>query len=436
MKMNKKISLGMAISLIAIAVAITCILTMAFSQNLFNSMLSTASTRTELNEIESYVKNNYLYSVDEDTSTAALSSAYLKALGDQYAEYYSAEEYALKQKADAGYVVGVGLDVAEDVSGYMLVTSVLEKSPAADVKITEGDMIVAVNGEDIHKKGYAECAKLLSNDEGMMVTVTVRRNGVNSEYQLSQRRMEITTVTGRLIGSVGYVKIDSFNLATTDQFIILVDKLIHEGAKSFVFDVRNNAGGSVEAVEEVLNYILDEGELVKATYKDGSVETVVKTDSTTKIELPMAVLVNEQTASSAEIFAACLRDFGGASLVGTTTFGKGVIQQTQPLSTGAAIKITVATYETAKTPCFDGVGIKPNFEVSLSKDEQENFANLDETTDPQLRKAISVVDVGGTSIPEETTTPEETTVPDETTEGDETTSETEETPAETTTAEE
>lgn len=393
--MNRKVSLGVTISLVAVAIAITCIITMTFSQNLFNSMISSGASRTELSEVESYVQSNYLYQIDEEVAQEYISKAYLMSLGDKYATYYTAEEYAEQLQLETGYTVGLEMEYTLDESGYILVTAVEDESPAALTGFVAGDIIVAINGNDVLSNGYDASVALLGGSEGETVKITVRREGVDTEYQLTKRRVEVETVSYRMLdGYIGYIKISSFNATTANQFEEAVDTLISGGADQIIFDVRNNKGGTLDSVEDVLNYVLPAGSWVTATFKDGKSQVIVKTDDTYSLGVPAAVLVNENTSAEAEMFAAAMRDSGKATLVGTTTDGKGVIQYVQQLSTGAAIQITVATYETMKTPCFDELGLKPNFEVTLTKEEQDNFRYLDETTDPQLRKAIDVVDTG------------------------------------------
>ena len=195
-----------------------------------------------------------------------------------------------------------------------------------------------------------------------------------------------------LENNIGYIKISNFDEKTSEQFKAQLDKLKTDGAKEFIFDVRNNGGGLLDSVEGVLNNLLPAGDIATATYKDGSKKVIVQSDGQNELKDPIVVLMNSKTASSAELFSAALRDSGQAKLVGVNSYGKGVMQVTKELLDGSAITITVATYETSKTPCYDGVGLKPNFEVALTKEEEDNFANLDETTDPQLKKAIEVVD--------------------------------------------
>lgn len=389
--MNKKISLGLAISLIAIASAVTFILTTTFSLDLFNSTVKNVKERAEiynkLDELDSYVRNNYNGTIDEDRLLDAIASGYVSGIDDKYARYYSVKDFQAEKLADAGATVGIGITVRKDESNYIKIVEVKENSPAAENNLMVGGVIVAVDDKDVLSTGYAAAVNAISGEEGTVLKLTIRRDGVDTQYQLARRRMEIISVTGEMLeNNIGYIKITEFNSITPDQFIAKVDELINGGAKEIIFGVRDNGGGLLTSVSDVLNYLLPAGDIATATYKDGSTKVIVQTTGEHEVNLPMVVLVNGNTASSAELFAAALRDSGKAQLVGTTTYGKGVMQKTFPCLDGSAVTMTIATYETAKTPCYDGIGLKPNFEVAATSEEDILF-----TGDKQLTKAIEVV---------------------------------------------
>lgn len=394
--MNKKISVGITISLVAITAAITFILASFFSLNIFNSKVN-VNEREEINkkieEIDKYVRANYKGEIDEASLQDAISNGYIDGIDDTYGHYYSSKQYQSEKLSDAGLSVGIGVTVQKEESGYIEIIEVKDNSPASETGLAVGDFIVAINNEDVLSKGYAESVNSVSGEEGTTVKLTIRRDGVDTEYQLVRRKMDIISVTGKMLeNNIGYIKISNFDEKTSEQFKAQLDKLKTDGAKEFIFDVRNNGGGLLDSVEGVLNNLLPAGDIATATYKDGSKKVIVQSDGQNELKDPIVVLMNSKTASSAELFSAALRDSGQAKLVGVNSYGKGVMQVTKELLDGSAITITVATYETSKTPCYDGVGLKPNFEVALTKEEEDNFANLDETTDPQLKKAIEVVD--------------------------------------------
>ncbi|MEG0614809.1 MAG: S41 family peptidase [Oscillospiraceae bacterium] len=393
--MNKKIPLGAAISLIAIAVAVTFILTTTFSLNLFNEKVPDVKERTEINqkieEIDTYVRSNYNGQIDETKLQDFICAGYIRGLGDKYASYHSAEDSKDISLSDSGYAVGVGITISQDESGYIRVVKVDEGTSAFEMGIKADDFIVAVNGADVLTTGYENSVKAVSGDEGTTVKVTVRRDGVDNEYQLVRKKMDIVSVTSEMLeNNVGYIKITTFNSTTPKQFKIALEKLINANAKQMIFDVRNNGGGFVNSAADMLNQLLPAGEIATATYKNGDTKIIVKTDGTSTYKLPTVVLVNNKTASAAELFAAAMRDFANAQIVGVNTYGKGVMQDVVTLADGSTISVTTAKYQTTKTECYDGIGLKPNFEVALSKTEEMDFANLTSLTDPQLKKAIEV----------------------------------------------
>lgn len=194
--------------------------------------------------------------------------------------------------------------------------------------------------------GFNEAVEAMNGSEGTSITLTVRRNGVDTDYTFTRRSIELVTVTGELIdGYIGYIKIDGFKQNTPDQFINTLQHLTSNGAKALIFDLRDNPGGLVESVEECLDPLLPEGVIAIAEYKDGHSETIVYSDSS-ELDMPMTVIVNKNTASAAELFAASLRDFGKAELVGEKTYGKGVMQITTEMENGGAVVLTVAEYRT------------------------------------------------------------------------------------------
>ena len=290
-----------------------------------------------------------------------------------------------------GRVVGIGISAQQDPSGYILINEVYADSPAAIVGLQAGDFIIKVDELDVNAETYQQAADAIRGEEGSKVNITYRRDSEDTTIEVTRRKVDIPTVFSRMIDSnVGYVQITEFNESTATQFSKQVDELIGQGAQALVFDVRNNGGGTLNSVTKMLDKLLPEGDIVSAEYKDGTVEVLAKSDAD-EITLPMVVLTNEKTASAAELFTQALRDYGKAKSVGSTTYGKGTMQTVKKLNDGSAVNITIARYLPPNGVCYDGEGIKPDYEVELTADMEANFENLDETTDPQLKKALEVV---------------------------------------------
>ncbi len=401
--MNKKISLGITIGLMALAAAVTFIITYNYSLNVFNSKVKSVSEKesiyVRLSEMDKYVRANYINDIDEELLNNSIMNGYIKGLDDRFAKYYSAEEYAQQTQKESGINVGLGFSYEKEESGYIKITEVTANSSAETAGLLVGDVVTAINNTDViaFEGGYDEAVTLLNCDEGTKVKLHVKRTNLEgiSEFfavEVVSEKTEIISVTGRNIDNIAYVKITTFNEKTPEQFETVLNKLIGEGAEMIIFDVRDNLGGLTASLQGTLDRLLGDGDIVTAHYRDKS-EVVIHTTEATQVKMPMAVIVNKGTASCAELFAFALRDEANAQIVGTGTYGKGVMQKTHKLSGGAAVKITVATLQTQNSGNYNGVGIIPNFEVSLPAEVE--LALLDEEqqleADTQLIKAIEVV---------------------------------------------
>lgn len=401
--MNKKISIGLAIGLMALVAAATFVITYNYSMNVFNETVKSVSEKegvyTKLSELDKYVRANYIGEIDESVLSDSIMAGYIEGIDDDYAVYYSADEYAKLLRKNEGVIIGLGFTWEKEESGYIKVVSVTEGSSAADAGIVPGDIITAVNNTDViaYEKGYDEAVALLVCDEGTKVKLHIKRTneiGIAEFFSVDvvSKKTEIISVTGRLIDNVGYIKISTFNDKTPDQLRNMLNDLIGQGAESLVFDMRGNLGGVMEALQGSLDCILGECDVVTAYYKDFQ-EVVIHTTEAEKIKMPMAVLVNSSTASCGELFAFALRDEAGAQIVGTSTYGKGVMQYTHKLTGGAAVRVTVATLQTRNSGDYNGIGIKPNFDIALPAEVDLTMLSEEEqlVSDTQLIKAIEVV---------------------------------------------
>ncbi|MDE6600250.1 MAG: PDZ domain-containing protein, partial [Oscillospiraceae bacterium] len=364
--MNKKISLGITIGLMALAAAVTFIITYNFSLNVFNSKVRSVSEReviyAKLSEMDKYVRANFISDIDEDMLTNCIMSGYASGLNDRYAQYYSAEEYAQQTQKESGVTIGLGFNWDKEESGYVKITSVMANSSADRAGLVAGDVITSVNNTDViaYEKGYDEAVSLFNCDEGTKVKLHIKRlndEGISEFFpvEVVSEKTEIISVTGRLIDNIAYIKITTFNEKTPEQFGNTLNRLISSGAEMAVFDFRDNLCGLTNSLQSTLDCILGDCDVVTAYYKDSS-ETVIHTTEAEQIRMPMVVMVNGNTASCSELFAFALRDEANAQIVGTTSYGKGVMQKTHKLSGGAAIKITVATLQTKNSGDYNGTG--------------------------------------------------------------------------------
>ena len=391
--MNYKVSLGLTISIAALVCAVTFILTSFFSLQGFNSQVQDVKEKAEkydrLEALDTYVHEHYYTAIDEDAAMDGLLKGYVAGLGDRYSSYMTPEEYAALQQKEAGRSVGIGVSVTEDTEeGVPLIVQVEENSPADEAGLAADDHIISVDGEDAAALGYEETVNRIRGEENTSVTLGILRGGETLTFTITRRTFEVITVRSSMLDNgVGYIRITNFRENTVEQFQDALDTLTANGAKGLIFDVRSNGGGLLDSLEKMLDPLLPEGVIATATYKDGNTETVVYSDES-ELDLPMAVLINENSASASELFAASLRDFKGAKLVGKQSYGKGVMQVTSRLEDGGGLSLTVATYQTTRTECYDGVGLPPDVEVEAGEDTR--IEKTDPTTDPQLAAAMAL----------------------------------------------
>lgn len=394
--MKKKISVGATIALMAIVATITFSVTMVFSRGQFDTMMQDIKSReavyTKLAEVDAKVRNNYIGEIDQNKLLDGISSGYMKGIGDRYAKYYTAEQYKKEVDSLNGNLVGIGVEIQKSESGYILVHDVYQSTPAQEAGLQAGDLITVINGTQVSMSNVSDMMDALQGEPGTTLTLTVRRNSEDISFEIVRRKFEVPTVKYRLVDSNAYIKITQFTSATETQFAEAIANAQKDGATGIIFDLRDNPGGLVEAATKMLDTLLPEGTIATATYADGTTKVLATSDAH-ELNLPMVVLTNKNTASAAELFTQALRDYDKSKSVGTTTYGKGVMQNIEQLSDGSAIEYTVATYAAAKSENFDGVGIKPDFEKEAGVDaaSMPTFENVTEDNDEQFKKAVEVV---------------------------------------------
>ncbi len=401
--MNKKLSLGVTIGLMALTAAVTFIITYNYSLGVFNEKVKSVSEKegfyTKLAELDKYVRANYFTDLNEEDLLDGIIKGYVSGLDDPYATYYSEEEYASLAAKETGIATGLGFNYEREQSGYIVITDVTENTSAADKGLVQGDVITAVNNTDViaFEGGYDAAVKLFNCAEGTKVKLHIKRitsDGIAEFFSIDviSSTTEIVSVTSHMIDTRGYIKISAFNDKTPEQFKSQLDTILSQGATSLILDLRGNSSDRVSAMGDTVDYLLGAGQIVTAKHKDNS-EVIVETTEANQVKLPMVVLVDNNTASCGELFAFALRDNAGAQTVGMTTYGKGVMQVTNKLTDGSAVRISVAILQTEKSGDFNGVGMKPQFEVALPPDVTlSDLTAENHDRDTQLQKAIEVAD--------------------------------------------
>ncbi len=397
--MNRKISLGLALALIFLAIAGTVAVTAAVTMRVYNSIIKDLPSRTSLystvSEIDDIVRNNYFGEINDSLLNADLSEGYASGIGDRYSYYMTAAEYAVYLDEMQGQMVGVGANMYYDpTDAGLYVSAVSENSPAALAGLQKGDRIVSINEEAVTAYNYTELMENLTGDRLSSVTVTFSRDGASQTVNLVKGYTAQTVFTS-LNGTVGYVQITAFYATTASQLEAAVETLSENGATSLIFDLRGCTAGTTEYAANTLDVLVPvasegSGALATAYSKDGSVRRTF-TAAASSVSMSMMVLVNGETAGPAELFACDLRDYGMARLIGETTAGNGCLQEVFALSDGGAIILTTAEIHPYISESYNQVGIVPDEEVVLSSEKAVRLPLLEQADDDQYQRAYSLL---------------------------------------------
>ena len=344
-------------------------------------------------EVQEIIETYFIDDYDEDTLADGAASGMVDATGDEWSYYLSADEVAAYEESMANAYVGVGITITEDAeAGGMRVEEVVSGGPAEEAGIRAGDLLLAVEGEDVLTLGIDGTRNLVRGEEGTRVNMHFSRNGSEYDVSVERRSIETPVVTGELLdGSIGYVKIDNFDERSAAETIAFVKDLIGQGAEALLFDVRFNPGGYADELVKVLDYLLPEGDLFRSVDYAGREE--VDTSDASCVELPMAVLVNEDSYSAAEFFAAALQEYEWATIVGSQTYGKGNFQTAFYLSDGSMVNLSIGKYYTPGGKSLSETGVTPDVVVDLD-DEQYAllyYNALEQADDPQFQAAIDTL---------------------------------------------
>ena len=344
-------------------------------------------------EVQEIIETYFIDDYDEDTLADGAASGMVDATGDEWSYYLSADEVAAYEESMANAYVGVGITITEDAeAGGMRVEEVVSGGPAEEAGIRMGDLLLAVEGEDVLPLGIDGTRNLVRGEEGTHVNMHFSRNGSEYDVSVERRSIETPVVTGELLDeNIGYIKIDNFDERSAAETIAFVKDLIGQGAEALLFDVRFNPGGYADELVKVLDYLLPEGDLFRSVDYAGREE--VDTSDTSCVELPMAVLVNEDSYSAAEFFAAALQEYEWATIVGSQTYGKGNFQTAFYLSDGSMVNLSIGKYYTPGGKSLSERGVTPDVVVDLD-DEQYAllyYNALEQADDPQFQAAIDTL---------------------------------------------
>lgn len=398
--MSKKVSLGVAATVTLIAMAVTFSMTMTVSMNMFNNTVSSVKNKermyNKLSEVDRYVRANEYFDINDDTLNDTIASGYMLGISDRYARYYSAKAYSERVGLANGRLMGIGVSVVKDPSsGYARIIRVYDNTPATNVGLEVGGFITAIG--DTSTRSMSDTATMTSallGEEGSTVNIkylTPLREEQSFEIIHANYTTPSISTVRLMDNGVGYLRIDSFTSGTAVEFRNAVNSLTNQGATSLIFDLRDNSGENLNAALVATDYCVPSGLIAQSQDKGGNVTDLRMSDEN-EITLPMVCLVNGSTASGAELFANALHKMAGATIVGSTTAGKGVLlSDPQSLSDGSAVVITVGILLDNEGKNWNGTGLTPDVDASLTNDEQSSYYDFTVDNDPQITKAIKAI---------------------------------------------
>ena len=376
---------------ILIGIGITVVIVALFEMKNRPSSESEAvidnTAEKKIDELEAYIDEYYYFNDDVTTEDKqnGLYKGLLEALDDPYSEYYTAEELEEMAMETEGIYYGIGAYVSTNEAGYPVIVSTFEGSPAEEVGILSGDIIYKVEDEDVTSLSLTDVVSKLKGEEGTKVHVTLIRDSEEVEVDVERRKIDVPTVTSKMLDdNIGYIEITEFDEVTTDQFKEALEDLKSQGMEKMILDLRNNPGGNVDTVVDIASMMLPEGLVFYMEYKDG--ERIDYTCDGADFDYPLVVLVNGYSASASEILSGAIQDAEVGTIVGTQTYGKGIVQTIFSLKDGSGLKLTVAGYYTRGGQNIHKIGITPDVEIELDSE-----AYLADGTDNQLEKAKEIL---------------------------------------------
>lgn len=397
--MSKEKKIYRTIMLIIVVALVTFILTTCVMSNntykkdgSYTNISENLKLNTKLNTIKKIINEDFLGEVDETKLTEAAIKGYVEGLDDEYTEYFTKEEMEEFKTETEGNYVGIGIYMLKNTKdNNIIVLSAIKGSPAEEAGLKTGDIIKKVNDKEYTAEEFEKIASDIKGKAGSKVKLEIQRGEETLTFEIERKKIELYPIESEVLeNDIGYINISSFCEECSSKFKENYDKLKKKNIKSLVIDLRNNGGGIVDEALEILDSILDKDSIMLITANKKGEEKIEKAKKKPTIEVPIVVLVNENTASSSEIFAAALKENNKAKIIGTKTYGKGVIQESITLSDGSGIKITTEEYYTPNRNKINKIGITPDIEVDL-EEKTKNITEISRDQDTQLKKAIETL---------------------------------------------
>lgn len=342
---------------------------------------------SKLSMIQQVIDSSFLFDYDKEELQDSVYTSYVAGLGDPYTCYYTAEDYQAMMESSEGTYYGIGVMISQEVkTGRVRIIRVFSGSPAAEVGLQEGDVILEVEGKEVTGMDLNEVVSAIKGAEGTTASVLISREGSSKKltFDVERREVDVDTVYYHMedeANKIGYLELTEFDSVSTDQFLNAIEDLKSQGMKGLILDLRNNPGGLLDVAVDLADVLIDTGVVVSIEDKAGNVEEY-KADESGLLNLPLVVLINGDSASASEVLSGCIRDYQVGTLVGTQSFGKGIVQHIVPFSDGTAMKVTTAHYYTPNGNDIHGTGITPDIVV-----EDDTNTEVDE----QLQAALNVL---------------------------------------------
>lgn len=351
---------------------------------------------TKAKTIYNLMQGEYVEDLDTEKIYEGLYTGMVALATDKYSRYISKEDFESYKISTSGNYAGIGAKTSVDPDDYLIyIVSAYENSPAAKAGLTAGDKIVKVNGTSVSYDNYADAIDMIRGKEGTSITLTIKRGTETFDAEVTRENVDVPTVGGTILdNNIGYIKIEGFEAVTYDQYKAVYDNLRKQGITSLIIDLRNNPGGLLDTVSKIADDIIPEGVITYTEDKKGKRDYIKS--SSGELDIPLAVLVNENSASASELLTAAIKDTGKGTIIGKNTYGKGVVQTTFPLKDGSAVKLTTSKYYTPKGICINGVGVAPDIEVDIPTDYEYTTLSSDKAecnleSDTQLQKAVETL---------------------------------------------
>lgn len=389
------------IMLVVVCVAITAVITSFCTYKYLseNGGVMYAEKNSSLEGLEETLQNfraafekEYIGEIDDEAMVESAIKGYVSGLGDEYTTYYTKKEMEDLMEETEGNYVGIGIYIsAYKESNEIVIIKPMEGSPAEEAGLLPGDIITKVDGVEYNGDTIDEMTNKIKGPEGTKVKVEIKRNGQTQEIEVERRKILISHIDSKIIeDNIGYISISDFEGGCAQEFEENYKNLEEQGIESLIIDIRNNGGGLVDEAIAILELITNKGSTLLITTDKNEAEEVTKSEKDPIINMPIVLLVNEYSASASEIMAGALKDNNKATLVGTTTYGKGVIQKVYPLTDGSGLKMTTNEYFTPNHNKINKIGIDPDEEIDLPE-EVKHKTDITEEEDTQLQKAIEIL---------------------------------------------